>query len=96
MVVNENVVIDQPYSVEDCRLLKDASGGAAAAAAAAAVAGKAGLGGSGEQALLRIRKVLAMEREKLALRRGLGTGGLGLGKIRGGGAASGLAQRKGG
>jgi protein LSM12 len=78
MVVNENVVIEQPYHVEDCRLL----------------------GGSAEQGLLRIKKVLAMEREKLALRRGLGTGGLGgvVGRIRGGGGVLGLglAERKGG
>lgn len=90
-MVNGNVVIEQPYHVEDCRLV----------------------GGSAEQGLLRIRKVLGMEREKLALRRGLGVGtgsggiglGVGLGRARGGAAsgiggagagAGGLGERKGG
>ncbi len=85
MVVNENVIIEQPYHVEDCRLV----------------------GGSAEQGLLRIRKVLGMEREKLALRRGLGVGtgsggiglGVGMGRTRGGvapGVGSGFGERKGG
>lgn len=81
-MVNENVIIEQPYQVDDCRLV----------------------GGSAEQGLLRIRKVLGMEREKLALRRGLGSGGIGLGlgvgRARGGGGVSnmggGLGERKGG
>ncbi|KAF7511222.1 hypothetical protein GJ744_005119 [Endocarpon pusillum] len=80
MVVNENVIIEQPYHVEDCRPV----------------------GGSAEQGLLRIQKVLGMEREKLALRRGLGSGGIGLGlgvgRARGGASnmGGGLAERKGG
>lgn len=90
MLVNENVLIESPYLVEDCRLLEKGDGKGAAP-------------GSVEQgSLLRIKKVLAMEREKLALRRGLGTGGLGgaMGKSRGGGARAGLGlgigERKGG
>lgn len=104
MVVNENVVIEQPYLVEDCRLLspKGPDGGEEGGSSGGVAGG--GKGGSAEQGLLRIKKVLGMEREKLALRRGLGTGGfgLGVGKIRGGGvgasagAGVGLGERKGG
>ncbi|ERF71850.1 hypothetical protein EPUS_01765 [Endocarpon pusillum Z07020] len=78
MVVNENVIIEHPYHVDDCRLV----------------------GGSAEQGLLRIQKVLGMEREKLALRRGLGSGGIGLGlgvgRARGGGGGGGLSNMGGG
>ncbi len=79
MLVNENVIIEHPYHVEDCRLVD----------------------GSAEQGLLRIRKVLGMEREKLALRRGLGvgTGGVGAARARGGAAAGvgdASGERKGG
>ncbi len=85
MLVNENVIIEHPYHVDDCKLV----------------------GGSAEQGLLRIRKVLGMERDKLALRRGLGVGtgsgggiglGVGVGKARGGASGVGerLGERKGG
>jgi hypothetical protein len=93
MVVNENVVIEQPYLVEDCRLLAPSKPGAEDNTGS-----NGGKGSSADQALLRIKKVLGMEREKLALRRGLGTGGLGVGKPRGGVAGVGAAwgERKGG
>ncbi len=95
MVVNENVVIEQPYLVEDCRLLSPKGSGEE---------GNGGKAGSAEQGLSRIKKVLGMEREKLALRRGLGTGGLGMGMVRGdavgagGGSGAGVrvGERKGG
>jgi hypothetical protein len=116
MLVNENVVIEPPYHVEDCRLVSSASkgpsGGERDEATAAGAAGAGGVpngksaGGSAEQGLLRIKKVLGMEREKLALRRGLGTAGFGASPARsrgvragvGAGAGAGFAagERKGG
>lgn len=114
MVVNDMVLIESPYEVDDCRLLtakrqengtgnssgsgsRSGSRNGAAEGARSEVTG--GLGA--DPGLSRIKKVLAMEREKLRLRTSLATGGLsgvparrGLGLSAGAGA--GLGERKGG
>ena len=114
MVVNENIVIESPYGVDDCKILhpsnKDGRDGRDGKGVARAGSG-AGTGTTAQsreaqianESLARIKRTLGMEREKLALRRGLGTAGLGFGSAgrggkRGAGAVAGLGagERKGG